>query len=143
MRCGPISKLKDIMVLNNGTKFHKILLKTTGLQLDRTPSIMVNFHEQRAITPKGRFIIAFTAHTHKQSQAYQSSRFLQIIFRSVINTSFMGRPPGKSAYLKTIYLFLNQNICCGYSKNRPIETVLLSTQNTFGIMDKKIIVSLR
>ena len=53
MQCGPKSKLKDIMVLNNGTKFHKILIKTTGLKLDRTPSIMVNFHEQRAITPKG------------------------------------------------------------------------------------------
>ena len=30
---------------------------------------------------------------------------------------------------KIIFLFLNQNICCGYSKNRLIETVLLSTQN--------------
>ena len=26
------------------------------------------------------------------------------------------RPPDKSAYQKIILLFLNQNICCGYSK---------------------------
>ena len=26
------------------------------------------------------------------------------------------RPPDKSAYWKIIFLFLNQNICCGYSK---------------------------
>ena len=26
------------------------------------------------------------------------------------------RPPDKSTYLKIIFLFLNQNICCGYSK---------------------------
>ena len=26
------------------------------------------------------------------------------------------RPPDKSAYQKIIVLFLNQNICCGYSK---------------------------
>ena len=26
------------------------------------------------------------------------------------------RPPEKSAYLKIIFLYLNQNMCCGYSK---------------------------
>ena len=26
------------------------------------------------------------------------------------------RPPDKRAYWKIIFLFLNQNICCGYSK---------------------------
>ena len=31
---------------------------------------------------------------------------------------------------KLFSLFLIQNICCGYSKNRLNETVLLSTQNT-------------
>ena len=40
------------------------------------------------------------------------------------------RPPDKSVYLKITLLFLNQNICCGYSKNHLIKTVLLSTQNT-------------
>ena len=30
---------------------------------------------------------------------------------------------------KLMFLFLNQNICCGYSKNCLNETVLLSTQN--------------
>ena len=34
-------------------------------------------------------------------------------------------PPDKSAY----FLFLNQNKCCGYSKE-PSQMVLLSTQNT-------------
>ena len=57
------------------------------------------------------------------------------------------RPLVKSAYQKIIYLFLNQNICCGCSKepfhcgyskelsqNHQNETVLLSTKN----MGKKI-----
>ena len=30
---------------------------------------------------------------------------------------------------KIFFLFLNQYICCGYSKNRLNETVLLITQN--------------
>ena len=40
------------MVLNNVTKFHKVVIQITGL-IDRTPSKTVNFHEQRAITPEG------------------------------------------------------------------------------------------
>ena len=47
-----LTYFEDIMVLNNVTKFHKILIKTTGL-IDGTPSKMVKFHEQRAITPEG------------------------------------------------------------------------------------------
>ena len=43
------------MVLNNVTKFHTISIKTTGLT-DWTPSKMVKFHEQRAITPEGMII---------------------------------------------------------------------------------------
>ena len=43
---------EDIIVLNNVTKFHKILIKPTGL-IDWTPSKMENLHEQRAITPEG------------------------------------------------------------------------------------------
>ena len=39
------------MVLNNGTKTHKVVIKITGL-IDRTPSKKVNFHKQRAITPE-------------------------------------------------------------------------------------------
>ena len=35
----------------------------------------------------------------------------------------------KSVKLEITFLFLNQNICCGYSKNHLNETVLLSTQN--------------
>ena len=37
--------------------------------------------------------------------------------------------PDKSAYLKLFVSFLNQNICCGCSKEPFIETVLLSTYN--------------
>ena len=39
------------------------------------------------------------------------------------------RFPGQSV-TKFFLVFLNQNICCGYTqKNRPNKTVLLSTQN--------------
>ena len=37
------------MVLNNVTKFHKILIKSIRLR-ERTSFKMVNFHKQRAIT---------------------------------------------------------------------------------------------
>ena len=37
------------MVLNNVTKFHKILVKTIQLR-ERTSFKTVNFHKQRAIT---------------------------------------------------------------------------------------------
>ena len=40
------------MVLNNVTKFHKVVIKITRL-IDWTPSKMLNFYEQRAIAPKG------------------------------------------------------------------------------------------
>ena len=40
---------EDIMVLNNVTKFHKILIKSIRLR-ERTLFQMVNFHKQRAIT---------------------------------------------------------------------------------------------
>ena len=43
---------KDIIVLNTVTKFHKVVIKITGL-IDRTLSKMVNFNEQRATTPEG------------------------------------------------------------------------------------------
>ena len=36
----------------------------------------------------------------------------------------------KVLIVKLLFLFLTQNICCVYSKNRLNETVLLSTQNT-------------
>ena len=39
---------------------------------------------------------------------------------------------------KLFFLFLNQNICCGYSKNRLNEKILLSTQNMFKLMGKEI-----
>ena len=39
---------EDIMVLNNVTKFHKILIKTIRLR-ERTLFQIVNFHKQRAI----------------------------------------------------------------------------------------------
>ena len=44
-----IKIVKDIMVLNIATKFHKGVIEISGLK-DRTPSKMVNFHEKRAIT---------------------------------------------------------------------------------------------
>ena len=37
------------MVLNNVTKFHKILIKNNQVR-ERTSFQMVNFHKQRAIT---------------------------------------------------------------------------------------------
>ena len=49
----------------------------------------------------------------------------------------------KSAYQKIIFLFLNQNIFCVYSKNRLNETVLLSTHNMLKLMGKKIVTILR
>ena len=40
---------EDIMVLNNVTMFHKILIKNIRLR-ERTSFQMVNFHKQRVIT---------------------------------------------------------------------------------------------
>ena len=40
------------MVLNIMIKFHKVVIKITGL-VDQTLSKMENFHEQRAITSEG------------------------------------------------------------------------------------------
>ena len=40
------------MVLNNVTKFHKILINTIQIK-DRTSSQMVNVHKQRTIPPEG------------------------------------------------------------------------------------------
>ena len=40
---------EDIMVLNNVTKFHKILIKNIRVR-ERTLFKTVNFHKQRAIT---------------------------------------------------------------------------------------------
>ena len=40
------------MILNNVTKFHKILIKNIRLR-ERTSFQMVNFHKQRAITTEG------------------------------------------------------------------------------------------
>ena len=40
------------MVLNNVTKFHKILIKNIQLK-ERTSFQMVNYHKQRAITTEG------------------------------------------------------------------------------------------
>ena len=40
---------EDINVLNNVTKFHKILIKSIQLR-ERTSFKTVNFHKQRAIT---------------------------------------------------------------------------------------------
>ena len=40
---------EDIMVLNNVTKFHKILIKNIRLR-ERTSFKLLNFHKQRAIT---------------------------------------------------------------------------------------------
>ena len=42
---------EDIMVLNNVTKFHKILIKNIRVR-EQTSFKTVNFHKQRAITTK-------------------------------------------------------------------------------------------
>ena len=44
------------MVLNNVTKFHKILIKSIWLR-ERTSFQLVNFNKQRAITTEGMGII--------------------------------------------------------------------------------------
>ena len=46
-----IELVNDIMVQNNVTKFHKILIKNIRVT-ERTSFKMVNFHKQRAITTK-------------------------------------------------------------------------------------------
>ena len=43
----------------------------------------------------------------------------------------MTGPETRVCNQKLIFLILNENICCGTEKNCLIETVLLSTQNTF------------
>ena len=54
VRCGPLSNLKkDIMVINNVTKFHKILIKNIQVR-ERTSFKTVNFHKQRAITTESQ-----------------------------------------------------------------------------------------
>ena len=47
-RAAMIHEEEDIMVLNNVTKFHKILIKIIWVW-ERTSFKMVNFHKQRAI----------------------------------------------------------------------------------------------
>ena len=42
-------RVEDIMVLNNVTKFYKILIRSIRLR-ERMSFQMVNFHKQRAIT---------------------------------------------------------------------------------------------
>ena len=50
VRYGPFIELEeDIMVPNNVTKFHKILIKSVRLR-EQTSFKTVNFHKQRAIT---------------------------------------------------------------------------------------------
>ena len=53
VRYGPIIKPKEnIMVLNNVTKFHKILIRSIRLR-ERSSFQMVNFHKQMPLTPEG------------------------------------------------------------------------------------------
>ena len=49
VRDAPIELEEDNMILNNMTKFHKILTKNIPLR-ERTSFQMVNFHKQKAIT---------------------------------------------------------------------------------------------
>ena len=49
VRYGSLSNMKKIMVLNNVTKFHKILIKNIRVR-EGTSFKTVNFHKQRAIT---------------------------------------------------------------------------------------------
>ena len=43
---------------------------------------------------------------------------------------FVHRLSDKSGQLKIVFLVLNQNICCGYSKEPPRRDGSLSTHNT-------------
>ena len=43
---------KNIIILNIAPKFHKVVIKISGLR-HQTMSKMVFFHVQRAITPEG------------------------------------------------------------------------------------------
>ena len=49
------------------------------------------------------------------------------------------RPPDKSAYWKIIFLFLNQNICCGYSKELSRwDSSFEHPKHMFKLMGKEI-----
>ena len=52
----------------------------------------------------------------------------------------LARPAFKSVYLKIIFLFLNQNRCCGYSKEpSQWDGSFDHPKHMFKLMDKKII----
>ena len=53
----------------------------------------------------------------------------QIQQRAGMTEIKVGRPFLRVLTQKLVFLFLNQNICCGTQKNRLNETVLLSIQN--------------
>ena len=57
---------EDIMVLNNVTKFHKILIKSIRLR-EWTSFQMVNFHKQRAITTEGMVLYGPLSNLKKTS----------------------------------------------------------------------------
>ena len=44
------------------------------------------------------------------------SIYICLLIKPTNQNPHVFRPPDKSAYWKTIFLFLDQNICCGYSK---------------------------
>ena len=55
-------------------------------------------------------------------------------------THIISRPPDKGVYRKIIFLFLNQNICCGYSKEPSHgDGSFEHPKHMFKLMDKKII----
>ena len=58
---------EDIMVLNNVTKFHKILIKTIRLR-ERKSFKTVNFHKQRAITAESMVQYGPLSNLKKTSQ---------------------------------------------------------------------------
>ena len=56
----------------------------------------------------------------------------------------IARTPDKGGYSKAIFLFLNQNICCGYSKEpSQRDGSFEHPKDMFRLMDKKIMTILR
>ena len=50
--------------------------------------------------------------------AFQFSIRYLFLQRIMLFLLLLSRPPDKSATGKSIFLLLNQNICCGYSKEQ-------------------------
>ena len=71
------------MVLNNVTKFHKILIKTIRLR-ERTSFKMVNFHKQRSITAESMVRYGPLSNLKKDIMVLNNvTKFHKILIKSI------------------------------------------------------------